>query len=241
MLKTGPLPRYYQLKEIIGEKIRGGDWPEGRLIPSERELCEQYGISRMTARQSITELVKEGFLYREQGKGTFVARPKIIQRLMKLTGFTQDMRAREWQPGAKVLGAEMWLADEIIAKILRIKPGQPVFKLNRLRLANGEPLGLETTCISFIGCEKLLDEDLAGQSLYALLEQKYGLPMSAAEQELEAGLASDQDADLLEIAPGGPVLHIRRTTYTERGQVIEYAQSVYRGDKYKFYVRLLKD
>src|SRR5919205_4653418 len=120
-VKSGPLPRYYQLKEIIREGIRSGAWPPGSLIPSERELCERYGISRMTARQSITELVNEGLLYREQGRGTFVGRPKIAQKLLRLTGFTEDMKAREQRPGARVLAAEMWPADAATAERLRVR------------------------------------------------------------------------------------------------------------------------
>ncbi len=241
MLKSGPLPRYYQLKEIIREKVNVGQWQPGSLIPSERELCEQYGISRMTARQSITELVNEGYLYREQGKGTFVAQPKITQQLMKLTGFTEDIQARTQRPGTKVLDKQMWPADESTATKLRIKPGQPLFRVQRLRLAEDAPLALETSVISFIGCEKLLEEDLEQQSLYYLLETKYGLPPLEAEQELEAGLARDNEARLLQISPGSPVLLIRRTTYTERGQPLEYAKSIYRGDKYRFYSRLSRE
>src|SRR5215211_5088863 len=120
-VKSGPLPRYYQLKEIIRERIRSGEWATGSPIPSERELCARYGISRMTARQSITELVNEGLLYREQGKGTYVGRPKIAQQLLSLTGFTEDMQARDQRPGARVLTAEMWSADQETAERLRIR------------------------------------------------------------------------------------------------------------------------
>src|SRR5829696_7790201 len=123
-VKSGPLPRYYQLKEIIRERIRSGEWATGSPIPSERELCEQYGISRMTARQSITELVNEGYLYREQGKGTFVAQPKITQHLSQLTGFTEDMEARAKHPAAQVLHQQMIPADANLAAILQVKPGQ---------------------------------------------------------------------------------------------------------------------
>jgi GntR family transcriptional regulator len=241
IVKSGPLPRYYQLKELIREKVRSGDWQPGRPIPSERELCEQYGISRMTARQSITELVNEGLLYREQGRGTFVGRPKISQQLLRLTGFTEDMRARAQRPGAKVLAAEMWAADEPIADRLRVRTGQPIFRLRRLRLADSEPLALETAFVSFIGCERLLDDDLERHSLYRLLETKYDRPLLEAEQEVEAGLAGDDEAGLLGIAVGGPVLHTRRLTYTERQRPIEYATAVYRGDKYTFYTRLARD
>jgi GntR family transcriptional regulator len=240
-VKSGPLPRYYQLKEIIRERIRSGEWSPGSLIPSERELCERYGISRMTARQSITELVNEGLLYREQGKGTYVGRPKIAQQLLRLTGFTEDMRAREQRPGAKVLTAEMWPADEATAERLRIKVGQPVYRLRRLRLADSEPLAVETSCISFMGCERLLEKDLERDSLYGLLEIVYDMPPMEAEQELEADLARDEEAGLLEVEVGSPILRTRRVTATRRNQPIEYATSIYRGDKYRFYTRMVRD
>src|SRR6476659_66204 len=121
-LRGGPLPRYYQLKEIIRERIVTGEWEPGSLIPSERELCERYGISRMTARQAITELVNEGLFYREQGKGTFVSRHKITQQLINLTSFSEDMKARGQRPGSKVVAAQMVPADEALAERLRIKP-----------------------------------------------------------------------------------------------------------------------
>src|SRR6266480_6637171 len=138
--RNSPLPRYYQLKEIMRERIRTGEWKPGDLIPSERELGEKYGISRMTARQAITDLVNEGLFYREQGKGTFVSRHKITQQLIRLTGFTEDIRARGQRPGAKVLSARMVPADETTAERLRIKPGLLICRLNRLRLADEEPL-----------------------------------------------------------------------------------------------------
>src|SRR5258708_38361115 len=158
--RNSPLPRYYQLKEIMKERIRSGEWKPGDLIPSERELGETYGISRMTARQAITDLVNEGLFYREQGKGTFVSRNKITQQLIRLTGFTEDIRARGQQPSTKVLSAQLTPANEVTAERLRIQTGQIVFYLQRLRLADGEPLAIESSQLSFKGCEKLLEEDL---------------------------------------------------------------------------------
>jgi GntR family transcriptional regulator len=204
-------------------------------------MCERYGISRMTARQSITDLVNEGLLYREQGKGTYVGRPKIAQQLLRLTGFTEDMKVREQRPGAKVLTAEMWPADQETAERLRIRVGQPVYHLRRLRLADSEPLALESSCISFIGCERLLDNDLERDSLYDLLESAYDVPPLEAEQELEADVARDEESELLKIAAGSPVLRTRRVTTTRRNQPIEYATSVYRGDKYRFHTRMVRD
>ena len=241
IVRHGPLPRYYQLREIIREMVRSGAWSPGELIPSERELSERYGISRMTVRQSVSDLVKEGLLYREQGRGTFVGRPKISQQLLRLTSFSEDMGGRQQRPGARVLESAMLPADETVAERLRIKPGQPVFHLRRLRLADSEPLALESAIVSFIGCERLLDDDLERQSLYWLLERSYHQLLMEAEQEVEAGLAGEQEAAALCIAPGDPVLLTRRLTYTERQRPIEYATSVYRGDKYTFYTRLVRD
>src|SRR5205814_6155689 len=121
--RNSPLPRYYQLKEIMRERVRAGEWQPGDLIPSERELGETYGISRMTARQAVTDLVIEGLFYREQGKGTFVSDRKITQQLIHLTGFTEYIRARGQRRGTKVLSAEMRPADEATAERLRISPG----------------------------------------------------------------------------------------------------------------------
>lgn len=239
--RNSPVPRYYQLKEILRERIRSGEWKSGDLIPSERELSETYGISRMTARQAITDLVNEGVFYREQGKGTFVTKRKITQQLMRLTGFTEDISARGQHPGTKVLSAQMLPADETTAEKLRVNVGQLIFRLQRLRLADGEPLAVELSQLSFKGCEKLLEEDLEQNSLYRLLESKYGLPLMEAEQELEAGLAGNEESQLLKIPVSSSVLYIRRTTYTDRNQPIEYAKSVYCGNKYTFYTRLKRD
>ena len=123
---------------------------------------------------------------------------------------------------------------------LQVPAGHRVLRLYRVRLADDEPLALERSLVSFFGCEKLLEADLVTTSLYSLLETRYGLPPVEAEQELEAGLAAEPEAGLLEIAVGSPVLLLRRTTYTERHQPIEYAESVYRGDKYSFHTRLLR-
>jgi GntR family transcriptional regulator len=241
IFRKSPVPRYYQLKEIMRAKIRDGEWQPGDLIPSERELSEQYKISRMTARQAITELVNEGLFYREQGRGTFVSRHKITQQLIRLTGFTEDIRARGQRPGTKVLSAQMCPANEEIAERLHIKPGDPIFRLQRLRLADAEPLAIELSHLSFAGCEKLLQEDLEQNSLYRLLETKYGIPLMEAEQELEAGLLGNDEAQLLKIPIGSPALYTRRTTYTDRDQPIEYAKSVYCGNKYTFYTHLKRE
>ena len=239
--RNSPLPRYYQLKEIMRERVQSDEWKPGDLIPSERELSEKYGISRMTARQAITDLVNEGLFYREQGKGTFVSQRKITQQLIRLTGFTEDIKARGQKPGTKVISAQMFPADETTAEKLSIDPGTLIFRLQRLRLADDEPLAIELSQTNFKGCERLLEEDLEQNSLYRLLETKYGIPLMEADQELEAGLAGNEEVQLLKISLGRPVLFTRRITYTERNQPIEYAKAVYCGNKYVFHTHLKRD
>lgn len=239
--RNSPLPRYYQLREIMRERVRAGEWKPGDLIPSERDLSETYGISRMTARQAITDLVNEGVFYREQGKGTFVSTHKITQQLIRLTGFTEDIKARGQRPSTKVLSAQMRPADEETAERLRLKQGQLLFCLQRLRLADEEPLAIEYSQVFFKGCEKLLEEDLEQNSLYRLLDTKYSVPLMEAEQELEAGLAGNEEAQLLKIPVGSSVLFTRRTTYTDRNQPIEYAKAVYCGNKYTFYTHMKRE
>src|SRR5436309_12630764 len=141
--RNSPLPRYYQLKEIMRERVRAGEWQPGDLIPSERELGETYGISRMTARQAITDLVNEGLFYREQGKGTFVSQNKITQQLIRLTGFTEDIKASGQLPSTKVLSASMCPADETAAEWLHVKLGDLLFCWHRLRFADAKSLAVE--------------------------------------------------------------------------------------------------
>lgn len=239
--RNSAVPRYHQLKEILRERIRQGEWKPGDLIPSERELSETYGISRMTARQAVTDLVNDGVFYREQGKGTFVSQNRITQQLLRLTGFTEDIRARGQRPSTRVLSAAMIPADETAAERLQVPEGTMVCCLRRLRLADDEPLAIEVSLLNFKGCEGLVDEDLEHQSLYQLLESKYGLSLAEAEQEIEAGLATGETAETLKIAVGSPVLFTRRTTYAERNRPIEYARSVYCGAKYTFFTHLKRD
>ncbi len=239
--RNSPIPLYHQLKEIMRTQIRSGEWQPGALVPSERELSETYGLSRMTARQAITELVNEGALYREQGKGTFVSTRRIPQQLMRLTGFTEDMRTRSRQPSTQVLSAGLSPADEVTAEHLRVAPGHSVFRLLRLRLADGQPLALESSHLNFKGCEALAQEDLEHNSLYPVLAARFSIPLLDADQEMEAGLAGEDEARHLHVAVGSPVLFTRRTTYTDRNQPVEYAQSVYRGNEYTLFVHLKRE
>ena len=235
-----PLPLYYQLMQELRARIEQGEWKPGDLFPSERELCETYGISRMTVRQALAELVNDGLLRRDQGRGTFVAKPKIRKRLSRLTSFTEDMRARGKQAGAQVLHLEMVPARPKVAVMLQIEVEQQVALIERLRLADGEPVGIECCHLSFDGCEAILREDLT-RSLYRLLSERFGLVPTRAQEELEVGVSGSREAQILGIQHGEPVMLMRRQTLDQDQRPFEYVESVYRGDNYIFSVELVAE
>lgn len=236
--KSSPIPLYYQLQRIVLEKIQSGEWPANAPIPSERELAEQFGITRMTIRHALTDLVRDGILRREMGKGTFVAEPRITQRLSKLTGFSDDMRARGRRPGARLLAAGVEPATPTVAERLRVPLGAVTVLIERLRLADGEAMAIESSHLSFAGCSELVREDLCG-SLYALLLQSYGVTPTRARQRLSAGVGDRRESELLGIRRGAPVLRLERVTYDQNDRPFEYTQSTYRGDRYVFDAELV--
>jgi GntR family transcriptional regulator len=233
-------PLYLQLKGLLEQEMVNGILKPHSRVPSERELSEQFAISRMTVRQALTELIQEGRLYTRAGKGTFVAEPKIRQQLQSLTGFTEDMRARGFDPHTRVMTRAIIPAAERVAQSLNLREGAPVFCLERLRLADDEPMAIEVSCLAFAGMERLQTLDLSG-SLYAVLRDHFGLYPALADQEFEAALARPHERALLHLPEGAPVLKIQRTTYDDERRPFEYVESVYRGDRYRFVARLTRE
>lgn len=238
--KQSSIPIYLQLKRMIERQVTSGALPPHSRIPSERELSEQYEISRMTARRALLELTREGWIYTSVGKGTFVAEPKISQSLQALTSFSEDMRARGLRPQARVLRRSLIPADDELARGLRLAPGSQLICIERLRLADDEPMALERAHFSFPGMEDLMHVSLEG-SLYELLRERFGLVPAEAIQEFEARLATMPEQELLRVSAGTPVLTIARTTFDTSNRPFEFVQSVYRADRYRFVARLLRE
>ncbi|MFH1926589.1 MAG: GntR family transcriptional regulator [Chloroflexota bacterium] len=236
--KQSPIPIYYQLHKIILGRIERGLWPPQTQIPSERELAEQFGVSRMTVRQALSALARDGILSREIGRGTYVAEPRITQRLSRVTGFSSDMRARGKRPGARVLSLAAKLASPYVAERLNVDPGKEIAVIERLRLADDEPMALEVSHVWFPGCVQLLQEDISG-SLYELLAQRYGILPTRARQQISAGLSRKRECQMLGIRRRAPVLHLCRLTFDQNDRPFEYVESIYRGDKYIFDAELV--
>ena len=226
-----PLPKYYRLKESIRGIIEDRQLGEGDLIPSERELCEGHGVSRMTARQAVNELVNEGVLYREQGRGTFVAGPKIQHETARLTSFTQDMQERGMTASSKVLGIAVEEAPPTVARALGVDLGEQIVRLSRVRNAEGKPMALENSYLLYEVGKSILGLDLSQPSLYDELKQR-GIRITSAEQKYEATLLNEDEADHLGIPAGSAALLVERVTFDDGGNPIEYVKSIYRGDRY---------
>lgn len=238
------VPKYHQLKQILREKIDAGDWAPGELLPSEHELCRQYGVSRTTVRQTMAALVSEGLVTREQGRGTFVARPKLEQPLVGFYSFTEEILKMGLRPRSQVLKAGVTPATKAVSKRLVIPEGEEVVFLTRLRLASEEPIMFETSYLPHRRCPGLADRDFSARPLYDILREDYGLTLSRAREEFQPALADDYEARWLRVDTGAPVLLLERLTFAalpEGGDFpLEFCRSVVRGDRCRFYVELPK-
>ena len=228
------LPMYYRIQKAILEQIQDGQLRPGGLLPSEAELAQQYQVSRITAKRALDDLVRLGRAYRQQGRGTFVAQPRI-REISGFRSFSEDIRARGFVPSSQILEFTQTAPDEAARERLHLPEGEQVYLLKRLRLASDEPVAIETACLPCRICPGLLAEDLSRGSLYNILMQKYQVVPTWADAEVEAAAASREEATLLKLKPGIPVLSARRVTYAANYDAIETVVSVYRGDRFTFY------
>ncbi|MCP8614738.1 GntR family transcriptional regulator [Bifidobacterium asteroides] len=206
--------------------------PAHAKLPTERSLAAKYGINRATVRNALNQLELEGAIYRKQGSGTYVAEPRITKSI-ELTSFSDDMAARGLTPGCKVLITEVQEASSSLAFKLSLSPGAPVIHLRRLRTADNQPMCIEDVWIPQTLTPDLLKQNLEG-SLYELLESKYHLSLTVARQIIDVSTLSRRQSELLGTAPHSPTLRVTRIVKDSMDRHIEYAVSLYRGDRYNF-------
>ncbi|MDM5330310.1 GntR family transcriptional regulator [Neobacillus sp. CF12] len=231
--KNSPVPIYHQLEEYIKQQIETGILKEEAVIPSEREYAERFQISRMTVRQAINNLVSEGYLKRQKGRGTFVNRKKVEQELQGMTSFTEDMLSRGMNPSSTLLSFQIIPADKNTASDLKIEENDSIYKIKRIRLADGAPMALETAYIP-VQIVPGLTEENSNLSLYQYIEEHLSLSISEANQEIEASVADSYDAENLGINLGDPTLLIERISYLTDGIPFELVKSTFRADRYRF-------
>lgn len=207
----------------------------GQPLPAERELARDLGVARMTLRKALDALVAESLVLRRHGSGTFVAPPKVAQRLTA-TSFSEDMRSRGMRPGSRTLSATTRPAGMAVAACLAIAPTAPILQVRRLRLADDSPMALEELHVPCDLVPGLGGADLVDQSFYELLVGRYGMTLSGGTQTVEPMLTTAADAAVLDIEAGSPSFLFERTTRVASGRVIEFVRSVYRGDRYRIVV-----
>lgn len=231
-------PIYKQICDGFRQLIESRSLKAGDLIPSERELCEQLHISRMTVRAAIDQLVRDGLLIRKHGSGTVVSADKITKNALGFMSFTEDMRARHMDASSKVLTLCEKSADELVASQLGLALNARVIYFERVRLANNEPMALEKGYIPYERFSGVLESDLSRQSLYELLESKFNSYPEVAEEVIEAVLLSAKEARLLGVSSRSPALLAQRITRDSSNQIVETVQTLYRADRYRmFFVR----
>lgn len=224
------VPRYYAVKTQIAELIDGA--PPGTALPTERELAVRFDTSRTTVRQALSELVVDGRLERTQGRGTFVAEPKVVQ-VRQLTSYSDDLRQQGKSPSSIVLSVSRERASDSVAAHLKLEPGAIVHRVERLRGVSGEPLAHEIAWLP--GPLPRLRQELERRgSLYQTMRDAFGMTLSRAEDTVETALAGPEDAQLLAVDVGLPMLLIHRTGYDQSGRPVEWTRSVFRGDRFRF-------
>jgi GntR family transcriptional regulator len=209
----------------------------GTAIPAERELCARFQVSRMTLRRAIDDLVREGHLDRQHGRGTFVREPKIAQQLT-MTSFSEDMRRRGYAPGSRTLSMRDLVAGAQLGRRLAISPSAEVVQVERLRLADGRPMAIETLSLPRELVPGLRAADLVDASLYELLASRYGIDIASGQQTIEPTVSDELESELLEVPLHSPAFLFERTSRTEDGRIVEFVRSVYRGDRYQLVVDL---
>jgi GntR family transcriptional regulator len=229
-VKRGRGPAHTQIEAWLADAVAAGRLTQGDRLPPERELAGRLGVSRMTVRHALASLERRGLVARHVGRGggTFVAEPKL--ELAGLAALSDQLRGLGLAAGARVMSARELAPELVVADALQLTPDTPVYEIVRVRLADGEPVALERTSFPADAFPGLVDGPLEG-SLYDLIRARFAdVPVRAVER-LEAALAGEEEARLLEVTPGAPLLRVERTAYAASGRPLEYSCDLFRGDR----------
>jgi GntR family transcriptional regulator len=238
--RSNPLPLYYQLKEVLKQQIQAGHLAPHTAIPSEPELVAQYHVSRATVRQALTELVHEGLLYRQHGRGTFVCEPRVQQKTVsELTSFSEALRMQGKRPGGLLFVSELVRGSQIVREELHLTDEEQVVRLERLRTSNDIPVAYEIDYLPYPRSASIYQraKEVADGSLYQLMSSE-GLHPYLAEQKFKAGVATTREAELLHIQPGDSGIRMSCTAFDDTGSPIEYTESFFPGSLYEFQLTL---
>jgi GntR family transcriptional regulator len=238
--KDAPTPIYLQIAEGISSLLASGVLPPGYVLPPERVLCEQFGISRMTLRQAMSLLDREGLIDSRRGMGTVVTHSRLRKQQQELRSFSEEIRERGGHPESRLISMQVAVPDLSVREFFELHEQQNVYTIQRLRLNDGEPLALELARIPERLCPGLERFDLVKTSLYQILEKSYGLRLESCSEEISAEIPSSQYRKLLSLPRNTAVLVVNRKTYTDDGRAVEFTRSVFRGDRYSALVHSVR-
>jgi GntR family transcriptional regulator len=238
LVALSPQPLYVQIKDTLRERILNGTYAPHSQMPSEHELCALFDVSRITVRQALGDLQKEGLVFRLHGKGTFVSRPKAFQNVTSLQGFAEAMSSMGYEIVNQLRSFRIIKADRHVAQRLNLPEGAPVAEIHRVRMLNREPVSLELTWVPEALGKRLANADLATRDIFLILENDCGVPLGHADVSIDAILADDDIARALRVEDGSPVLRIERLTHDASGNPIDYEYLYFRGDAFQYRLRV---
>ncbi len=235
--KASGIPLYHQLQDYLRAKIERGDWEVGDKIPTEQQLSQQFRVSRITVIKAVNRLVEEGLLQREQGRGTFVTAPPEVPESLPLRSFTEEMRERGLNPSSRILNMDEIVPPKRLQTRLALEESVRVWKIERLRYANGEAVGLHRTYLPTPLFPALDTQIQDAQSLYQVLATAYGVVPDEAVETYSAVQLDNEECRLLALPLGSPAFAVERLTYA-RGTPIEFVTALMRSDVFHYTVRL---
>ncbi len=233
-------PLYLQLKDLLASQITDGHFVSGDTLPSERQLCEEFNLSRTTVREALRELSKQGLIRTVPGRGAFVSppRPELSIRV-SLAGFTGDVRRQGMTPSSHLLRTGLVVSPSpAILEAMGLGADGEVVRVERLRLVNDTPLALHTVYLNHRLCPQILQHNLAQESVFQLLRDEYGLKIAQSEEQVYAALADQHEIELLKLTYPAAVLRAERTTFLDTGEVIEFSLATYCGEWYRLGILL---
>jgi GntR family transcriptional regulator len=231
---VSPLPLFTQIKEVVRKRIMDGTYSIHSKLPSERELGEFFKVSRVTVRQALAELQREGLIFKISGKGTFVSKPKASLEGSKLRGFGEAMSSLGYESVARILSISEEASSSRVANKLKIEVGAFVCKIQRLRYLNRDPISLDISYVRPDIGKVMANSDLEERDIISLLENECGVPLGKAKVDIEAVLSDETMSRYLALEEGGPILHIERTLLTTESQPVLYENLYYSGDVFRY-------
>lgn len=230
----------YQIKDKIQKWIYQEKFNYGEMIPSERKLSKKFNVSRTTIRNALNILIDEGLLMNRQGTGTFVCKTRFEEGMNYLISYTQDMINRGLEPSSKVIEIKKQKCDWNVMNKLNLEKDKSIIKIKRLRLANDEPMTIQTSILPYEKFRNIEEFNFENSSLTKIIEDNYGYKIINAVQKIRARKAKEQESKMLDIPTDSSVLRGERVSYTYNNEPIELLISVYRGDRYDIVINLIK-